>query len=185
MSIELTLDRMSQSAAKFHLRLVVTNTESCRILLPYPHITGLQFGDETGTNAQWYTSLLVSSSWSGLVLDPGESKAVTFSVRPESAPRPRRDEGEDYYRWCVGIRSGLYTVRYSMVTDADYFDGDSHYRLPEVQEEAQKLSAVAWTGRAQSNAITIEHAEPGAPPNGGPAERFGNSGISGGPPSVS
>jgi len=28
-------------------------------------------------------------------------------------------------------------------------------------------------------------AEPGASPNGGPAERFGNSGASGGPPSVS
>jgi hypothetical protein len=28
-------------------------------------------------------------------------------------------------------------------------------------------------------------AEPGAPPNGGPAERFGNSGVGGGPPSVS
>jgi cytochrome bd-type quinol oxidase subunit 2 len=28
-------------------------------------------------------------------------------------------------------------------------------------------------------------AEPGAPPNGGPAERFGNSGAGGGPPSVS
>ena len=27
-------------------------------------------------------------------------------------------------------------------------------------------------------------AEPGAPPNGGPAERFGNSGATGGPPSV-
>ena len=30
-----------------------------------------------------------------------------------------------------------------------------------------------------------ESAQPGAPPNGGPAERFGNSGVSGGPPSVS
>jgi hypothetical protein len=28
-------------------------------------------------------------------------------------------------------------------------------------------------------------AEPGAPPNGGPAEQPGNSGVSGGPPSVS
>ena len=28
-------------------------------------------------------------------------------------------------------------------------------------------------------------AEPGAPPNGGPSERFGNSGVGGGPPSVS
>jgi hypothetical protein len=29
------------------------------------------------------------------------------------------------------------------------------------------------------------NAQPGAPPNGGPAERLGNSGVSGGPPSVS
>ena len=30
-----------------------------------------------------------------------------------------------------------------------------------------------------------ENAEPGAPPNGGPAMRLGNSGATGGPPSVS
>jgi hypothetical protein len=33
--------------------------------------------------------------------------------------------------------------------------------------------------------ILSDEAEPGASPNGGPAERFGNSGVGGGPPSVS
>ena len=33
--------------------------------------------------------------------------------------------------------------------------------------------------------VGYEHAQPGAAPNGGPAESFGNSSIGGGPPSVS
>jgi hypothetical protein len=76
-------------------------------------------------------------------------------------------------------------VRYSMVVDADYFDGDSLYSLTEVRTEARKVSAAVWTGRAHSNAITIEHTEPGAAPNGDPAAPLGNSGVGGGPPSVS
>ena len=39
--------------------------------------------------------------------------------------------------------------------------------------------------RAMSVAWVRANAEPGAPPNGGPAERFANSRVGGGPPSVS
>ena len=52
------------------------------------------------------------------------------------------------------------------------------------------LLGLAFTGiwrlsRSWAAVITKGVAEPGASPNGGPAERFGNSGVGGGPPSVS
>src|ERR1017187_747187 len=37
---------------------------------------------------------------------------------------------------------------------------------------------------ANAGPVATEQAQPGAPPNGGPAEQFGNAGVSGGPPSV-
>ena len=39
--------------------------------------------------------------------------------------------------WAVGIATGRYDVRYSMLVGDDYFDGDSHYRLPDIEREAQ------------------------------------------------
>src|SRR5215831_4702023 len=141
MSIELRLDCMEQGPSKVELRLVVENREPHRILLPHPEITGLQFSKVAGANAQWYTRQMVSSDWAGFVLGPGESKAVTFSVRPTSLLR----SGSDYPRWCVDIRPGRYAVRYSMVIDRNYFDGDSHYRFPQVEREARMLGVVAWS----------------------------------------
>jgi hypothetical protein len=158
MSIELRLGCIGQNPSSIQFRLVVTNREPHRILLPYPEITGLEFADASGVTAQWYTCLLASSTWSGLVLDPEESKTATFSVRPDSVPLPQGGDHSDYYRWSVGLHPGRYTVRYSLLINPEYFDGDSHYRFPDVQKEAAKLGAVAWSGRAQSNAITIEHA---------------------------
>jgi hypothetical protein len=53
-----------------------------------------------------------------------------------------------------------------------------------------KYEYEAVTGRATTVSPGLERAkscaaEPGAPPNGGPAEQFGNSDVGGGPPSVS
>ena len=46
-----------------------------------------------------------------------------------------------------------------MVIDRHYFDGDSHYRFREVEKEAKQLDAVAWSGRVESNNITIDYSE--------------------------
>jgi hypothetical protein len=58
---------------------------------------------------------------------------------------------------------------------------------------ASMIGFRAWLGREPTLeercreliSFASEHAEPGASPNGGPAEPLGNSGIGGGPPSVS
>lgn len=167
MSLELRLEYIGQTASDIQLRLLVTNQDPDRILIPHPEITGLEFADPTGSTAQWYTSLLVSSNWAGLVLNPGESRATTFSVRPTSLARPQRDNNSHYHRWSLGITAGRYEVRYSILVDANYFDGDSHYRFSDVESEARKLSARAWTGKGVSNVVPFEYTPPEASPNGG------------------
>jgi len=179
MSIALRLECVDQTASKILLKLVITSHEPHRILIPSPEITELQFTDAGGVDAQWGTSLMVHSSWSGLVLNPGESKAITFFVRPASTPRPTGDDhtDSDYHRWSISITAGRYDVRYSISVDGNYFDGDSHYRFSDVEKEARELAAQAWVGEAKSNVITIEHTEPPAPSNTGSTDAR--------PPSVS
>jgi hypothetical protein len=49
----------------------------------------------------------------------------------------------------------------------------------------QASTSLGYWRRACSAATLAHTAQPGAPPNGGPAERLGNSGVGIGPPSVS
>ncbi len=51
--------------------------------------------------------------------------------------------------------------------------------------ESPRYSSRLLKFRHQDADIIECDTEPGAPPNGGPAERFGDSGAGGGPPSVS
>jgi hypothetical protein len=128
--------------------------------MPRPEITGLEFTEVSGVKAQWYTCLLQHSNWAGLVLNPGESNSITFSVRPNSVARPPQNDNSDYHRWSLGVVTGRYAVRYLMSVGPDYFDGDSHYRLSDVQREARQLTAHAWTGNTESNVISIDYREP-------------------------
>jgi outer membrane lipopolysaccharide assembly protein LptE/RlpB len=49
----------------------------------------------------------------------------------------------------------------------------------------KKLKLAEKTLKLTKRLLELEAAEPCAPPNGGPAEPLGNSGVVGGPPSVS
>ena len=53
-----------------------------------------------------------------------------------------------------------------------------------VADEVRAVERDAATSQILKQALK-RVAEPGASPNGGPAERLGNSGVGGGPPSVS
>jgi hypothetical protein len=161
MSIALNLECVGQTASQILLKLVITSHEPHRILIPFPQITGLQFTDAQRVDAEWGTYLMVHARWSGLVFNPGESKTVTLSVHPASRPHTTRNKQVDSdYRWAIGITPGRYDVRFSMLVDSNYFDGDSHYRLPHVEKEARELAAQAWVGEAKSNVITIEYTGP-------------------------
>src|SRR5260221_6165285 len=119
MTLELRLACIQEAASRIVLRLLVTNHERYRVLIPQPGIIGLQFTDASGAIAEWYTSSLVHANWAGLLLNPVESHVSTFSVRPSSVERPRHNDNSDYYRWCVGIAEGRYNARYAMFVGPD------------------------------------------------------------------
>ena len=137
----------------------VPNSSNQRLLLPSPAITNLVFADtSSGRQAKWFTSLMVSSNWSGFTLAPDEQRDVSFAVRPCSVKRPAANNfrgGDDYARWCAELSAATYPVHYSFTVDHTYFDGDSHWRFPQLEGEADRQSATPWTGTAQSNVITI------------------------------
>jgi len=156
--IELHLKCNEQKPDCISFQLRATNCGEERLLLPQPDITGLTFTDSnTGKRAEWYTSLLVSSRWAGITLAPTEHRDIAFRVRPCTVPRPKEEHmrAGEYFRWCVGLRSGIYAVHYLFSVDQDYFDGDSHWRFPQLQREAANQSAIPWLGTAQSNVLTI------------------------------
>ena len=58
-------------------------------------------------------------------------------------------------RWCVDLQPGTYDVSYRLQVDADYFDPDSHYGLPQLRREAESHSAKVWLGDAVSNELRL------------------------------
>ncbi len=69
--------------------------------------------------------------------------------------------------------------------------GGSHMRITGTQSDfivrmSGRLQRPSWVDVLGTDFVTRPRvAEPGASPNGGPAEPLGNSGVGGGPPSVS
>ena len=65
-------------------------------------------------------------------------------------------------------------------------DGGMMFILPMLATQVVFVAAVGFgVGALLSRLIGLHHAEQAAPPNGGPAEPLGDSGVTGGPPSVS
>ena len=107
--LSLSLELLEQAAWGFRFRLTVRNGSAARLLLPFPEIHGLGFGNTaTMREAEWYTGLLVSTAAGGFTLEPGELRAIEWPVRPCDVERPEEDDGSDYYRWCVELPPGEY-----------------------------------------------------------------------------
>ena len=139
--------------------MTVENRSSVKLFLPYPEITGLNFGNTaTMKQAEWYTSVLVSAAGGGFVLQPGESRRIKWAVRPCHVERPAVDDLSDYCRWCVELPAGEYLVWYQWQVDRDYFDPDSHMRLPELERLAEHEGATVWRGQVVSNRLNVVRA---------------------------
>src|SRR5262245_45206481 len=98
--LSLTLVLLEQTADGLRFRLVLRNCTDAKILLPYPEIHNLRFGNKaTMKESEWGTCMLVSASWSGFALGPGEEKAIEYRVRPCDIERPKDDDYSEYFRW--------------------------------------------------------------------------------------
>jgi len=156
--LKLSLELQQQSADQLIFGLRFLNRSAVKLLVPYPEIHGLRFGNKaTLKESEWYTQILQSSDWAGFTLEPGQSKPLEYRVRPTSVESPR-DDGTDYYRWSVDLPTGGYLVWFAFRVGEDYFCPDSHYKINDLRWEAEQSNAVVWMGEARSNCVQMAHA---------------------------
>jgi hypothetical protein len=154
--LSLALELLDQSACGFLFRLTAHNRSAVKLLLPFPEIHGIRFGNtRTTREAEWYTHILQSTAGNGFTLDPGAAWVTDWPVRPCGVAPPAQDEHSDYARWCVELPAGEYSVWFQWSVDADYFDPDSHMRLPDLERMAARAGAVVWQGQAVSNRLRL------------------------------
>jgi hypothetical protein len=155
-NLSLWLELQENTDACVHLQLTIQNPGTGAIFLPFPVITGIAFerlGD--GRPADWYTRLLVSTRGSGFALHPGQSRSFEWRVRPDAVACPKVETNDDYYRWSVDLTPGEYRVLYRFEVGTDFLDPDSHMRLSNLEQLAEREGAAVWLGRAESNHLTL------------------------------
>ena len=156
--LTLSLELREQSAERLVFGLRFLNHSTLKLLLPYPEIHGLRFGNKsTMKESEWYTCILQSSDWAGFTLAPGQSKTIEYSVRPTSVEIPK-DDGTDYYRWSVDLPTAEYLVWFRLRVDEDYFCPDSHYKIDDLRWEAEQSHAAVWIGEVKSNCVQVVYA---------------------------
>lgn len=150
--LSLTLELHEQAASGYRFGLVLRNRSDTKLLVPYPRITGLRFGNKaTIQESEWCSSFLQSAFWNGFTLEPSEEKAIEYQVRPSDIEAAAEDDDTDRYRWCVVLPPGEYQVWFRFEVGEDYYCCDSHYRYEHLLREAEDVQAVVWTGHALSN----------------------------------
>lgn len=158
MNHEITLSLGLIQAAEWGYRfeMTVLNRSSVKLLLPPPEIHGLRFGNKkTMQEAEWFTTILVSAAMGGIFLPPNESSRIDWWVRPHEVEQPEEMDRFDYHRWCVELWPGEYLVWYRWKVDGNYFDPDSHARLPDLSRIAAEEGATVWLGEAISNRLHV------------------------------
>jgi hypothetical protein len=169
-ALSLKLELLEQATWGFRFRATARNDSEAKLYLPLPEVIGLRFGNTaTRQEAEWGTHCLVSTSGGGFALLPGEAWAVEWRVRPRSVEPLAEESGAysdwNYRRWCIALEPGTYLVWWQWRVDKDFFDPDSHMRLPDLERAAQCEGAVVWLGQALSNRLLVVHAEPDAAPD--------------------
>lgn len=166
---------LDNTAECLRLRLGIYNQSDAKLLLPYPEITGLLFVNKgTLEESKWGTISLPEGPWSGLAIEPDETKQIDYCLEPvplvpgDWEGDPPKWDGEtfgdnililDNHWWhVVTLPAGDYLVWYQWEAGPDYFDGFSHYRFRDIQREAEAEQAVAWTGEQKSNRLDVVRA---------------------------
>ena len=161
-ALSLMIRLLGYRDGRYGLNLSMRNSSAGRLLIPSPEVADFAFVSVAdGREAQWGTYLFVSSRWVGLTLEPWEEREFPFraivcgATKFPVGPAETVDRADTF---CVELAAGEYDVSYRMCVDEDYFDPDSHCRLPELRREALRWGAVVWIGEAVSNQVRIVHA---------------------------
>lgn len=156
--IIVSLKLLEQSADCLRFKLTFRNNSEVNLFFPYPEIVGLQFVNKANMQvAEWYTCLLVSTSWAGFTLQSGSKESLQYRVRPSTIELSNDDDLTDYSRWCLKLPASEYLVWFQFEVGEDYFCRDSHFRYNDLLREAESERAVVWTGEVKSNRLHIAH----------------------------
>lgn len=154
--ISLQLELIDQGDWGFLFRMTVQNHSHARLFLPFPEIVALEFEHTCTLRKQnWFTSLLVSAAFGGFVLEPERCRSIDWRVRPGDVQQSELNDHSDYYRWCLELPPGEYRVRYLWKVDEDYFDPNSHAKMPQLVEWANFEQAAVWQGQVKSNSLRV------------------------------
>jgi hypothetical protein len=176
----LTLRLVGWSGGRYALEVSVRNVSNRPLLVPEPLVigprgSGLQFRRvDDGTETEWFASSLELWTWRGGVLGAGDGREYPLSVavgdgRALETDEPVRVDDDDRWsddddpwedggdRWVVDLRPGAYDVMYRLRVGEDYFDPDSHTRMPKLRTMAATQGAEVWTGDVASNGVRIVH----------------------------
>jgi hypothetical protein len=117
---------------------------------------------------------LVALAWSRQLLSVGDALSLLFKITMLDRDTPPQDRAEDTLR--------------DVLVEWDCQE-DLHRIPPTLQTKAELVLRHYLTSGADiARFVPLKchrRPEPGAPPNGGPGTRLGNSGVTEGPPSVS
>lgn len=151
MSIQIDLNIKANTDNLLEFQLAVVNTGEQALVIPQPEIVHLDFFDSDDTLVDWRANWFVSSDWKGIVLDPKGKTLYTMQI--SSVPN-RRDQYQ------LVLNPGVYTVRYRLMVNDEYFDPNSHAGIKILRREAVRVGASVWMGDVSSNRVQVVRKSP-------------------------
>lgn len=142
--LKLDLELVSSGSGNPVFRLAFHSSRE-RLLLPYPEVTGLQFMDESGTQAgQWGSRYLTIEPLDEFVLRSGDRIAFDLTVPFDGQPTSER-------KWMLSLVSGRFHVRYVYEVEPDR-------RRYDFLAKRSRFAAITqfWGGRVESTVVDFE-----------------------------
>ncbi len=130
----------------FHTFRVAFHDCTSRILLPYPHLTGIRvLSDDDSEIEAWHTRYLVSSPMDDFVLIP--KSRIAFDLHAHVRCATTRE-----YLWTIELPRGVCRVRYT-------YHVDNNREWYDFLAKKSRFAALTtpWNGLVQSNTVQINN----------------------------
>lgn len=162
-TLKIALEQLPPTYPGFGLtfRIEMQNTWRDRLALFFPQSDWLRFTDcRTGKARRWLNGMFVSACEYAFDIEPFGSRDFIIQARYADNYPDLPDTDIDFRRYLIDLPSGKCNVQYCYTINHDFYDGDTHTRVPDLIEYASKIQAHAWTGDVVSNQLTIDRDNP-------------------------
>lgn len=134
-TLEIGLEQLPSEYPELALsfRIEMGNTGQERLALFLPKADWLCFSSKTsGEPRQLENGIFVSACLYAFDLTPSASREFPFTLRYVD-PYPELPESDfDFQRYSINLPKGEYDVQYNYSITDDFFDGDTHTRVPDL-----------------------------------------------------